>query len=228
MARLAGRLDSAVRAATDELIRLHGLTGRTADDVLLRMGAEYAVDRAADPGKASLIGAAVSGALGGLAADLAAGGLTFGAGAVLGGLLGAAGARGLASAYNLARGSDATTVRWSGDFLTGRVSGAVLRYLAVAHFGRGRGDYVASEYPPHWGPLVEACVQVRRDELEAQWTAAGRGETAAALEARLRPQLEATTADVLERLYPCGPTEPTDPTGSPLRARSRAAPAAAG
>ena len=154
-----------------------------------------------------------------LAADLAAGGLTFGAGALLGGLLGAAGARGIASAYNLARGSDASTVRWSSEFLTGRVAAAMLRYLAVAHFGRGRGDYVASEYPPHWGPLVESCVAVRRAELEAQWSAAGRGESAAALEARLRPQLEAITEDVLARLYP---------TGSPLRVRSRAVSAAAG
>jgi hypothetical protein len=202
MGRLAQRLDAEVRRATDELIALHGLSGRAGDEILQRMGAEYAVDKAADPGKASLIGAAVSGALGGLAADLAAGGLTFGAGAVLGGLLGAAGARGLASAYNLARGSDATTVRWSSEFLTGRVSGAVLRYLAVAHFGRGRGDYVASEYPPHWGPLVEACVQARRAELEALWPASGRSETAAALESRLRPQLEAITAEVLGRLYP--------------------------
>ena len=202
MARLAQRLDAAVRAATDQLIELHGLSGHAAGDILQRMGAEYAVDKAADPGKASLIGAAVSGALGGLAADLAAGGLTFGAGAVLGGLLGAAGARGLASVYNLARGSDATTVRWSGEFLTGRASGAVLRYLAVAHFGRGRGDYVASEYPPHWGPLVEAALQARRGELEQLWAAAERGETSAALESRLRPQLEAVTAEVLGRLYP--------------------------
>jgi hypothetical protein len=113
------------------------------------MGAEYAVDKAADPGKASLIGAAVSGALGGLAADLAAGGLTFGAGAVLGGILGAAGARGLASGYNLARGSDATRGRWSGEFMTGRVSGAVLRYLAVAHFGRGAGAVVGHAVDHH-------------------------------------------------------------------------------
>jgi len=202
MGKLAQRLDAEVRRATDDLIALHGLSGRASDEILQRMGAEYAVDKAADPGKASLIGAAVSGALGGLAADLAAGGLTFGAGAVLGGLLGAAGARGLASVYNLARGSDATTVRWSGEFLTGRASGAVLRYLAVAHFGRGRGDYVASEYPPHWGPLVEAALQARRGELEQLWAAAERGETSAALESRLRPQLEAVTVEVLGRLYP--------------------------
>ena len=202
MAQLAVRLDAEVRRATDALIALHGLSGRASAEILQRMGAEYAVDRAADPGKASLIGAALSGALGGLAADLAAGGLTFGAGAVLGGLLGAAGARGLASAYNLARGSDATTVRWSAEFMTGRVAGAVLRYLAVAHFGRGRGDYVAGEYPPHWGPEVDAAVAAQRARLDAVWSAATAGESAASIESRLWPQLQAITSDVLVRLYP--------------------------
>jgi hypothetical protein len=202
MAQLAQRLDAAVRAATDELIALHGLSGRAAGEILQRMGSEYSVDKAADPGKAGLIGAALSGALGGLAADLAAGGLTFGAGAVLGGLLGAAGARGLAGAYNLARGSDATTVRWSAEFLTGRVAGAVLRYLAVAHFGRGRGDYVAAEYPQHWAAVVDAAISVRRPLLDELWSAAESDASVAALESRLRPQLEAIVGDVLERLYP--------------------------
>ena len=202
MARLASRLDAAIRGTTDELIRLHGLRGHATDEVLQRMGAEYAVDKAADPGKAGLVGAAVSGALGGLAADLAAGGLTFGAGALLGGLLGAAGARGLASAYNLARGSDATTVRWSGEFLTGRVTGAVLRYLAVAHFGRGRGDYVEGEYPPHWRPLVEAAAAARNDQWAEAWSLAAAGAPAATLEARLGPQLQSITSEVLGRLYP--------------------------
>jgi hypothetical protein len=202
MAQLAQRLDQQVRRATDELIALHGLSGRAAAEILQRMGAEYAVDKPADPGKASLIGAAVSGALGGLAADLAAGGLTLGAGAVLGGLLGAAGARGLAGAYNLARGSDATAVRWSGDFLTGRVAGALLRYLAVAHFGRGRGDYVAGEYPPHWGPIVDAALEQRRQLIEGLWSAAAGGEAEPVLESRLRPLLESLATEVLDRLYP--------------------------
>ncbi len=190
MAQLAQRLDAEVRRATDELIALHGLSGKAA------------VDKAADPGKASLVGAAVSGALGGLAADLAAGGLTFGAGAVLGGLLGAASARGLASAYNLARGSDTTTVRWSSEFLAGRVGGAILRYLAVAHFGRGRGDWVAGEYPAHWRALAEAAVTPRRAAFDAAWAGAAAGDSPAALESRLRPLLEVVATDVLERLYP--------------------------
>jgi hypothetical protein len=202
MGELAGRLDAEVRRATDQLIELHGLSGRAAAEILQRMGAEIAVDKAADPGKASVIGAALAGALGGLAADLAAGGLTFGAGALLGGVLGAAGARGLASAYNLARGSDATSVRWSPEFLTGRVSGAVLRYLAVAHFGRGRGDFVAGEYPPHWGPLVEQAIARHRAALGQVWSEAHKADGTAALESRLRAALETIVAEVLSELYP--------------------------
>jgi hypothetical protein len=144
----------------------------------------------------------VSGALGGLAADLAAGGLTFGAGALLGGLLGAAGARGLASAYNLARGTDATTVRWSGDFMTDRVVAAMLRYLAVAHFGRGRGDFVAGEYPAHWGALVAETVATRRVMFAELWAGAVRGDAPAGLESRLRAPLETIASEVLGRLYP--------------------------
>jgi predicted GTPase len=213
MGELAARLDGEVRRATDELIAAHGLSGHATAEIMQRMGAEFAVDKAADPAKASVIGAAVSGALGGLAADLAAGGLTFGAGALLGGLLGAAGARGLASAYNLARGSDATAVRWSGGFLTGRVAAAVLRYLAVAHFGRGRGDFVASEYPRHWGSLVATVIEPRRGLLDGIWSSAARGEPATVIELRLRAPLESIAEEVLERLYPsaAGSTGPTLP-----------------
>jgi len=199
---LARRLDAEVRRATDELIALHGLSGRAASEILQRMGAEFAVAKAADPGRASLVGAAVSGALGGLAADLAAGGLTFGAGALIGGLLGAAGARGLASAYNLARGSESTIVRWSPAFLSSRTSAALLRYLAVAHFGRGRGDFVASEYPPHWAPLVEAAVARRSAQLHDVWSNAPRSGGHEALEPRIRAILEPATAEVLTELYP--------------------------
>jgi hypothetical protein len=202
MGELARRLDGQVREATDALIALHGLSGRASAEILQRMGAEFDVDKAADPGKAGVIGAAVSGALGGLAADLAAGGLTFGAGALLGGLLGAAGARGLASAYNLARGSDAGSVRWSPAFLSSRASAAVLRYLAVAHFGRGRGDFVAGEYPPHWGARVTEAVARHRAPLEAAWEDASRGGDPAALAGRLRALVEAIVGEVLAGLYP--------------------------
>jgi len=203
---LATRLDAQVRAATKELVRLHGLSGTATEEVLQRLGQPFSVRRPADADKASVIGGLVSGALGGLAADLGAGGLTFGAGALIGGVLGAFGARGIATAYNLARGSQDGTVRWSPEFLESRFAAALMRYLAVAHFGRGRGDFVAGLAPTHWQETVNAAVQVRRAQLQSVWVIArapdadssNTDKTAAAL----LPIMAASAREVLSHLYP--------------------------
>jgi hypothetical protein len=198
---LATRLDRGIRATTERLVQLHGLTGKATDEVLRRMGGEFAIDRPADADKASVLGGLVSGALGGLAADLGAGGLTFGAGALIGGVLGAFGARGIAKAYNLARGANTGTVRWSRDFLFARVAAALMRYLAVAHFGRGRGEFVSGSAPAHWQEAVQRALGRRRASLDAVWadsTATGRDKTAVAL----APLLTASAQEVLIHLYP--------------------------
>jgi GTPase SAR1 family protein len=198
---LAGRLDSHIRSTTAKLVQLHGLTGRATDEVLKRMGREFAVDRPADADKASVLGGLVSGALGGLAADLGAGGLTFGAGALIGGVLGAFGARGLAKAYNLARGANTGTVRWSREFLFARVAAALMRYLAVAHFGRGRGEFVSGVAPAHWQEAVQEALGRRRAGLDAVW--AGTSSTSQVVTAAaLLPLVTASAQEVLIHLYP--------------------------
>jgi GTPase SAR1 family protein len=200
-AALASRLDRQVRAATEELVRLHGLTGKATEEVLQRLGHEFLVRRAADADTASVLGGLVSGALGGLAADLAAGGLTFGAGAVIGGVLGAFGARGLAKAYNLARSADMGTVRWSPEFLSRRLAAALMRYLAVAHFGRGRGDFVAGLAPAHWLQAVEEILSERRTQIESAWVLS-RTDTLEGSAAALLPIVSAAGKSVLVHLYP--------------------------
>jgi hypothetical protein len=198
---LASRLDRGIRATTERLVQLHGLAGRATDEVLKRMGSEFAIDRPADADKASVLGGLVSGALGGLAADLGAGGLTFGAGALIGGVLGAFGARGLAKAYNLARGANTGTVRWSREFLFARVAAALMRYLAVAHFGRGRGEFVSGVAPPHWQEAVQEALTRRRASLDAVWAeAASNGQ--AAVVGGLVPLMTASAQEILIRLYP--------------------------
>jgi hypothetical protein len=156
--------------------------------------------------KASVLGGLLSGALGGLAADLGAGGLTFGAGALIGGVLGAFGARGLAKAYNLARGAQSGNVRWSTDFLFGRVAAALMRYLAVAHFGRGRGEFVSGAAPAHWQAAVVQVLERRRAALDAVWAARNDSGTAhpetAFLVASLQPLVTASAQEVLIQLYP--------------------------
>jgi hypothetical protein len=198
---LATRLDREVRRATEELVRLHGLTGKATQEVLQQMGHEFLVQKPADADTASVLGGLVSGALGGLAADLAAGGLTFGAGAVIGGVLGAFGARGLAKAYNLARGSESGTVRWSSEFLSSRLVAALMRYLTVAHFGRGRGDFVAGAAPSHWLAAVEESLSKGRRQIEAAWGLA-RSNSVDSTAAALLPVVTAAARSVLARLYP--------------------------
>ena len=203
---LAARLDQQVRVATEELVRIHGLTGTATQEVLQRMGHEFSVQRPADADKAGVLGGLVSGALGGLAADLGAGGLTFGAGAVIGGVLGAVGARSLAKAYNLVRGSESGTVRWSSEFLSSRLAAALIRYLAVAHFGRGRGDFVAGTVPTHWSEAVREALEKRHGQIEPAWAIARLGTTehGADVEATAAIRAIATAAarEVLARLYP--------------------------
>jgi hypothetical protein len=217
MTRLATRLDEDIRATTDRLIEIHGLEGRATAEVLARLSADFAVEARASEGKAAALGGIVSGALTGLAADLAAGGLTFGAGLLAGGVLGALGGAGLARGYNVVRGAKTSAVRWADEFLTAFFSSALLRYLAVAHYGRGRGQWTRSEHPPFWADAVAAVVAPRREALAAIWAERAGGGGPATLQPALESELSAASLDLLERLYP----------GALARAQSSPAPAPA-
>ena len=166
------------------------------------MAGQFGVTKPADVAASGIIGGAVTGALGGLAADLAAGGLTFGAGALIGGIVGALGAGGVAQVYNLAHGVVDGKVGWSANFLAQRPGAALLRYLAVAHYGRGRGDWIEGEYPRHWQPLVDAVSERHRGEMQSVWSAADQGASVDELAQRLQPVITAMTIETLSRLYP--------------------------
>jgi hypothetical protein len=197
---LLQRFDEAVRASTSALVRLHGLDGGASEQILAQLGSEFATERAPDPDRAGLVGGLVSGALAGLAADLAAGGLTLGAGAVIGGVAGALGARRLTQMYNAERGLEGSVVRWSEAFLLARVEAALVRYLAVAHYGRGRGEFRDAPPDPRWGEAARAALAARGVELASvrEHTRADVPEREVAL-ARL---VESLLLDCLERLYP--------------------------
>ena len=202
MNALGNRLDEAVREATDRIIGLHGLSGRAGEAILERMSRNFEVAKPADAGKSGVIGGVVTGALGGLAADLAAGGLTFGAGALIGGILGALGGTGAAKAYNLARGAYDSKVGWSPAFILQLPAAALLRYLAIAHFGRGRGNWIEGEYPAHWAPIVDAVVARHADEVSAATRAVEAVVSAESVSARMHPVMAVMGSEVLIELYP--------------------------
>lgn len=198
---LAARLDESLRESTDRLIAQAGLDGRAKGEVLSRLAEGVALEAPIDEGRAALMGGVVSGAITGLAADLAAGGLTFGAGMLAGALLGALGGAGLAKGVNLVRGRTGPVLRWDDAFLTGLVASSLLRYLAVAHYGRGRGGFVEAEYPPFWPPLVQEIVEAHRADLGSVW-AMRESADVERLAQVLHPLFATLARATLERLYP--------------------------
>jgi Domain of unknown function (DUF3482)/50S ribosome-binding GTPase len=199
---LAERLDHETRDATQRLIDLHGLEGSATAIVLQRVREHLADTGRIGEGRAAALGGIVSGAFSGLAADLAAGGLTLGAGMLAGGILGALGGAGIARGYNMIRGSDQPAIGWGAPSLDALTAAAILRYLAVAHFGRGRGRYVDGEAPAFWRDEVTRAVADHAATLHTLWENAAQSEDLEQLQQDLQTTLATATAEVFERLYP--------------------------
>lgn len=203
MDALAERLDRRIRTATDRLIALHQLHGGAAQTVLERLREHFATKGRVDEGRAALWGSVLTGALTGLKADLAAGGLTLGAGMLVGSIVGGLAGAGVARGINKLSGADKPVVRWSDDFLDGLVRSTVLRYLAVAHFGRGRGRWVEGEAPAFWQTEVDAVVSDRKAAFQALWRAARDAEADDhRMTTDLTDAVTTVTVGVLDRLYP--------------------------
>ncbi|MCW5640190.1 MAG: DUF3482 domain-containing protein, partial [Rubrivivax sp.] len=200
-----------VRAETAQLLALHRLPGQAQAEILERVAGGYALRLKVDEGRAALVGGALAGAITGLKADVASGGLTLGGGLLVGGLLGALGAAGLARTVNLVRGTEQSWVSWRPEALDTLLQTALLRYLAVAHYGRGRGDWQRAESPPHWLPLVDEALAAQQPALEALWRSRTPQDDAPAEAQRLADALRAPIAQalrqVLQRLYPDAPLD---------------------
>lgn len=201
MEALARRLEHGTEQLMVELLRIHGLEGSSGEALQTELEAFLVRGELLETEKSALVGSVVSGAVGGLAADLLAGGLTFGGGVVAGAILGALGGAGLAGGYRMLSGEKTPTVAWSPAFLDELCEQVLLRYLAVAHFGRGRGSFQREEAKGLWRDVVERRLAEQREALGGSWKDAHRREVAS-LAAGLEPILERLLLDVLRSLYP--------------------------
>jgi hypothetical protein len=129
-----------------------------------------------------------------------AGGLTLGGGALLGAIVGGLTAAGAAWGFNQRSDNDKPGVQFADAFLQTLLTGAVLRYLAVAHFGRGRGNSIESEAPVFWQAEVEAALASQ--SLGTLWQDVRAAPDLGAAAARLFAVIEAATDATLLRLYP--------------------------
>ena len=199
---MSARLQADLGTGNATLIAVHGLEGRAAAEVTARLATDVRTEAPVDAGKAAVMGGLVSGALTGLGADLASGGLTFGAGMLAGAVLGALGAAGVARGVNVARGRTDAILRWDDAFLDGLVASALLRYLAVAHYGRGRGEWKESEHPAFWRELVTRTVAARQRDFAGVWALRAGAADAGAIEGPLTRALAGAARALLDELYP--------------------------
>ena len=202
--RLLAQLQRGVRDSTSALIRLHRLEGDSEAAILEAVQVD--LHQKVDAGWAAIWGGAVSGALAGLSADVMAGGLTLGGGLLAGGVLGALGGVGLAHGVNRVRGTDRSWLAWKDEALQQVVEAQLLRYLAVAHFGRGRGAWSDGAAPAHWPAAVHAALEPHREALASLWHERAGDDASTATLAPMRAELAtlllAATRATLLRLYP--------------------------
>ena len=199
---LLKRQNDGVLQATAALLKLHRLDAGQAAKINDRVLQGFVVRAPIDTRQAGLLGAAISGAATGLSADLLAGGLTFGAGALVGGVIGALTFSGAAWAFNSSTDRGQASLHFSPDFLRTQLVAGLLRYLAVTHFGRGRGKFVEMEAPGFWQREVEAAMlthQVALAEALLRLDAKGDPEESTAALATALAQI---TTQVFARLYP--------------------------
>ncbi|WP_432380585.1 DUF3482 domain-containing protein [Duganella sp. P38] len=197
MGELIARLNLRTGEMTRELLVLHQLDPAGVAEINAQVREHFSVRAPIDKAQAGLLGAMISGAATGLSADLMAGGLTLGGGVILGSLAGALTFAGAAWGFNSGTDRNQATMQFSDAFMHTLVAAGLLRYLAVAHFGRGRGSFVDGEAPAFWQSAVEQVVARHEGALAALWKQA-RLQEAPPLQPLVRQMMSA----VLEQLYP--------------------------
>lgn len=190
------RLDTSAAEMFTRLRKLHGVEDTAAVALQERMQERFVVQQAIDTPQAGMAGAATGAAMG-ASVDLLVGGLTLGAATALGALVGGSAAFIAAAWKNRATASGTTVVQLSDEMMQAMVEAALLRYLAVAHYGRVEG-----EPRPSWKSEVGAAVQAHKGFLLPFWTAARTQPDGGRLAMALARELETIARKVLAGLYP--------------------------
>ena len=201
MNNLAARLDAQLNRRMNSLLELHQLDGQAKLTLMNRIAKHYELHAPQSEIKAALWGGAVSGALLGLKADVMSGGLTMGGGLLTGGVLGAISGAGVIRGYNLLKGADIPTVTWSDEVLIDLVRNGLLAYLAVAHFGRGRGEWIETEPPAKWLAHINQAIDLNQKKLDLVLKNTSKLEQDE-LRLELHSLLTRLSKTVLQNLYP--------------------------
>jgi hypothetical protein len=194
MDAVLARLRAAHTAALAELLQLHGMSAGALPLADARLGEGFLVHARVDAQQAGLAGAA-SGAALGASLDMVTGGLTLGAAAALGAVIGGGASFAAAAWKNRGGPAQPTQVQLGNEMLQTLTEAALLGYLAIAQRDAGPGF----DAPARWRSEVVAAVEARRDALAAVWARARAGEGEGELLEPLRLELDGMARGVLAR-----------------------------
>jgi len=200
MDEVVRRLDVSAGEMFSRLRVLHGVDASTAVALQQQLQQKFLVQRSVDRPQAGMAGAATGAAMG-ASVDLLVGGLTLGAAAALGALVGGSAGYIAAAWKSRSTASGGAAVQLSDEMLQAITEAALLRYLAVAQHGRapdGSPDELASA----WKAQVVAAVEAHREQLTPFWNAVRTQPDAGRLAGGFIRELETIARQVLDRLYP--------------------------
>ena len=196
------RLAEKTSKTVNDLIALYGLDGDTAAELEKASKGEFAVNRDVEEPLAATLGGVVSGLVGGLSADLISGGMTFGGGAIVGMLLGGATTYALARGYNLTQ-TGQNMVRWTEAHFLTQIQFLTMLYLAISHYGRGRGIWQDPvNNPTHWQEVVQQQLNEESDNWSKLWKKGGINSATGTLQKPLKKALRQLLVRVFSQLYP--------------------------
>lgn len=200
--QLATRLAERVERTTNSLILLHGLEGEAGAVAASTLAGQFRTPEKISENIWSALGGVAGGAMGGLIADLKMGGMTFGGGALVGGIGVGLTTYAVIRSYNLVRGGD-QRMHWSKEHFREQARLAVLCYLAVAHFGRGRGAWQDEAQPKQWREVVERVAETEVSAVEELWKLGVEKEAMPEVVVRDAHRLvKRLTLAALDQLYP--------------------------
>ena len=198
--KLTGRIERSQREANDQLLTLYAIDGYTAADIRADLD-DYLCPK---PKRNKWLSGAFfgtgSGLAGGIAAGVATGGAMFGVGAATGFLLGFAAGSALQGLFNVIGQGKSRAVACTPEFLDQLTGQSLFYYLAVAHYGRGRGAWREPARIESWSTAIQSAIDSRRSELRAIWKALqnGNGDSTA----KLRESVEQLLRELLLSQYP--------------------------
>jgi GTPase SAR1 family protein len=202
MKTLAQRYMDSTKLVTERLIEINRLTGATTGEIVETASKKFSITAPLDAATTGLTVGVISGFATGLGADLIAGGLTLGTGALVGAALGLVGSAALAKGYNLYTSKGEKVIGWSETSFSEALENALLLYLAIAHFGRGQGDWYRKVDSEYWKNAVNNALNDNSDQIKQLWKHVREESHACDTQSELTVLLKRLLTELLEIRYP--------------------------